>query len=103
MKDYKGFRMIDQDDIEAVREWAKTQLVAADPDDAQNVARVKLIRDTIVTGLAFAQIMAKEMGGLPLFEEGQTPEQRKAAMAKAAEISKKHQEQARRKRKQAGP
>lgn len=88
MKRYKGFKMVEAEDLEAVLKWAQG-LTPEDRSNKENVERVNLIRDVAVTGLSYAIIVAKEIGGLPCFEEGQTPEQRRAAMAAAAELARK--------------
>ncbi len=88
MKNYNGFKMVTPEDLEAAMKWAEG-LKPENQDDRENVQRVGLIRDVITTGLAYAAIVAKEMGGLPCFEKGQTPEQRRAAMAAAARLARR--------------
>lgn len=86
VKDYKDFRMVTPKDLEAAMKWAEG-LQPENPEDAANVQQVNLIRDVITTGLSYAVIVAKEMGGLPCFDKNQTPEQRKQAMAAAAKLA----------------
>ena len=88
MKNYKDFKMVMPEDLEAVLKWAEG-MKPEDPENQENVQQVNLIRDVITTGLSYAVIVAKEMGGLPCFQKGQTPERRQAAMAAAARLAKK--------------
>lgn len=86
VKDYKDFRMVTPEDLEAAMKWAEG-LRPENPEDGANVQQVNLIRDVITTGLSYAVIVAREMGGLPCFDKSQTPEQRKQAMAAAAKLA----------------
>ena len=97
MKRYKGFKLVEAEDLEAVLKWAQG-LTPEDQSDKDNVERVNLIRDVAVTGLSYAIVITKEMGGLPCFEEGQSPEQRQAAMAAAAKLARKPSHKSGRKR-----
>lgn len=88
MKDYKEFKMVTPEDLEAALTWAK-DMRPENPEDVTAAQQVNLIRDVITTGLSYALVVAKQMGGLPCFDPNQTPEQRQKAMAAAARLARK--------------
>lgn len=94
MKKYKGYGLVETEDIDAAITWAKN-IRAEDPEKEPEI---KLLRDVLVTGLTYARVVAGNMGGLPCFEEGQTPEERKAAMAAAAKMARRPDGSRKRKR-----
>lgn len=85
MKKFKGYALVEPGDIDAAITWAKG-LRSEDPEKEPEIAA---LRGVIVTGLTYARIVAVNMGGLPCFEEGQTPEERQAAIAAAAKHARR--------------
>lgn len=88
MKDYKDFKMVTEEDLKAAIKWAAA-MKPENPEDTENAKKVALIRTVITTGLSYAMVVAKQMGGLPCFDPNQTPEQRKTSMAAAARLARK--------------
>lgn len=85
MKQHKGYRLVEVEDLDAAVTWA-AGIQAEDPEKADEI---KVLRDVLTTGLTYARVVAANMGGLPCFEEGQTPEERQAAMAAAAKMARR--------------
>ena len=85
MKKYKGYDLVEADDLDAAITWAKN-IRAEDPEKEPEI---KVLRDVLVTGLTYARVVAVNMGGLPCFAEDQTPEERKKAMAAAAAMARR--------------
>ena len=85
MKKYKGYDLVEADDLDAAITWAKN-IQAEDPEKEPEI---KALRDVLVTGLTYARVVAANMGGLPCFAEDQTPEERKKAMAAAAAMARR--------------
>lgn len=85
MKQHEGYRLVEVEDLDAAVTWA-AGIRAEDPEKAEEI---KVLRDVLVTGLTYARVVAANMGGLPCFEEGQTPEERQAAMAAAAKMARR--------------
>lgn len=85
MKKFKGYALVEPGDIDAAITWAKG-LRSEDPEKEPEIAA---LRGVIVTGLTYARIVAANMDGLPCFEEGQTPEERQAAIAAAAKHARR--------------
>lgn len=85
MKQHEGYRLVEVEDLDAAVTWA-AGIQAEDPEKAEEI---KVLRDVLVTGLTYARVVATNMGGLPCFEEGQTPEERQAAMAAAAKMARR--------------
>lgn len=94
MKQYDGFKMVEAPDLEAALHWAEG-LTPENPDDPENIKNVALIRDIVTTGLTYAMVAAKQMGGLPCFAPDQTPAERQAAMAAAARLARRPGKKAR--------
>lgn len=88
MKRFKNYRLVTADDIDAVCKWAEG-LTPEDASDQENVERVGLIRDTILTALVYARVVAVQMDGLPCFDKGLNEKERQAAMADAARRARK--------------
>lgn len=85
MKRYKGYDLIEVADIDAAITWAKG-IKAEDPEKEPEIAA---LREILVTGMTYARIVANNMGGMPCFAEGQTKEERQAAMRAAASMAKR--------------
>lgn len=85
MKQCKGYALVETSDIDAAIEWAK----GLRTEDPEKEPEIKALRGVIVTGLTYARIVADNMGGLPCFEEGQTQEERTAAIAAAAKAARR--------------
>lgn len=85
MKQHEGYRLVEVEDLDTAVTWA-AGIRAEDPEKAEEI---KVLRDVLVTGLTYARVVAANMGGLPCFEEGQTPEERQAAMAAAAKMARR--------------
>lgn len=88
MKQHKGYKLVEVEDLDAAVTWA-AGIEPEDKSDPAKVTEIKLLRDVLVTGLTYARVVAANMGGLPCFEEGQTPEERQAAMAAAAKMARR--------------
>ena len=88
MKQKKGYKLVEPEDLDAAVGWAKAMRPEA-PTNAEQVAQIMLLKDVLVTGLTYARVVAANMGGLPCFAEGQMPEERKKAMAAAAAMAKR--------------
>ena len=88
MKQHEGYRLVEVEDLDAAVTWA-AGIEPEDKNDPAKVEEIKLLRDVLVTGLTYARVVAANMGGLPCFEEGQTPEERQAAMAAAAKMARR--------------
>ena len=85
MKKCKGFDMVEAADLDAAITWAKN-IRAEDPEKEPEI---KTLRDVLVTGLAYARVVAVNMGGLPCFAEDQTTEERQQAMRTAASMARR--------------
>lgn len=85
MKQHEGYRLVEVKDLDAAVTWA----AGIKPEDPEKADEIKALRDVLVTGLTYARVVAANMGGLPCFEEGQTPEERRAAMAAAAKLARR--------------
>lgn len=85
MKQHEGYRLVEVEDLDAAVTWA----AGIKPEDPEKADEIKALRDVLVTGLTYARVVAANMGGLPCFEEGQTPEERRAAMAAAAKLARR--------------
>lgn len=88
MKKYEGYTLVETDDLDAAITWAKG-IAPEDPTDPAKVAEIALLRDVLVTGLTYARVVSANMGGLPCFAEGQTPEERQRAMMAAAKLARR--------------
>ncbi|MEE0110839.1 MAG: hypothetical protein UEP57_08150 [Oscillospiraceae bacterium] len=85
MKQYQGYRLVEVEDLDAAVTWA-AGIQAEDPEKADEI---KVLRDVLTTGLTYARVVAANMGGLPCFEDGQTLEERQAAMMAAARMARR--------------
>lgn len=88
MKQKKGYKLVEPEDLDAAVGWAKA-MRPEDPTNAEQVARIMLLKDVLVTGLTYARVVAANMGGLPCFAEDQTPEQRQRAIMEAANLARR--------------
>lgn len=88
MKQKKGYKLVEPEDLDAAVGWAKA-MRPEDPTNAEQVAQIMLLKDVLVTGLTYARVVAANMGGLPCFAEGQTPEQRQRAIMEAAKLARR--------------
>lgn len=88
MKQKKGYKLVETSDLDTAIGWAKG-MRPEDPTNPELTARIMLLRDVLVTGLTYARVVATNMGGLPCFTEGQTPEERQKAMAAAAAMARR--------------
>ena len=86
MKQKKGYKLVEPEDLDAAVGWAKA-MRPEDPTNAEQVAQIMLLKDVLVTGLTYARVVAANMGGLPCFAEDQTPEQRQRAIMEAAKMA----------------
>lgn len=91
MQQKKGYRLIEESDLSAAIAWADGLKAMDGAEETEQQAEA--LRATIKTGLSYALVVAYEMGGLPCFDDGQTPEQRQAAMAAAAKMARKPRRQ----------
>lgn len=87
MQQKKGYRLIEESDLSAAMTWANG--LKATDGNQETARQAEALRAIIKTGLSYAIVMAHEMGGLPCFDDGQTPEQRRAAMAAAAKLARR--------------
>lgn len=85
MKKYKGYDLVEANDIDAAINWAEN-IRAEDPEKEPEI---KTLRDVLVTSLTYARVVADNMGGLPCFAEDQTPEERQQAMRAAASMARR--------------
>ena len=88
MKQKKGYKLVEPEDLDAAVGWAKA-MRPEDPTNAEQVAQIMLLKDVLVTGLTYARVVAANMGGLPCFAEDQTPEQRQRAIMEAAKMARR--------------
>lgn len=88
MKQKKGYKLVEPEDLDAAVGWAKA-MRPEDPTNAEQVARIMLLKDVLVTGLTYARVVAANMGGLPCFAEDQTLEQRQRAIMEAAKLARR--------------
>ena len=88
MKQKKGYKLVEPEDLDAAVGWAKA-MRPEDPTNAEQVAQIMLLKDVLVTGLTYARVVAANMGGLPCFAEDQTPEQRQRAIMEAAKLARR--------------
>lgn len=88
MKQKKGYKLVEPEDLDAAVGWAKA-MRPEDPTNAEQVAQIILLKDVLVTGLTYARVVAANMGGLPCFAEDQTPEQRQRAIMEAAKMARR--------------
>lgn len=88
MKQKKGYKLVEPEDLDAAVGWAKAMRPEA-PTNAEQVAQIMLLKDVLVTGLTYARVVAANMGGLPCFAEDQTPEQRQRAIMEAAKLARR--------------
>lgn len=101
MKQKKGYKLVEPEDLDTAVGWAKA-MRPEDPTNAEQVAQIMLLKDVLVTGLTYARVVAANMGGLPCFAEDQTPEERKKAMAAAAAMARRPDGGARKNRRKKG-
>lgn len=88
MQQKKGYKLVETSDLDTAIGWAKG-MRPEDPTNPELTAQIMLLRDVLVTGLTYARVVAANMGGLPCFAEGQTPEERQKAMAAAAAMARR--------------
>lgn len=88
MKQKKGYKLVEPEDLDAAVGWAKA-MRPEDPTNAEQVAQIMLLKDVLITGLTYARVVAANMGGLPCFAEDQTPEQRQRAIMEAAKLARR--------------
>ena len=88
MKQKKGYKLVEPEDLDAAVGWAKG-MRPEDPTNAAQVEQIALLKDVLITGLTYARVVAANMGGLPCFAEDQTPEQRQRAIMEAAKMARR--------------
>lgn len=88
MKQKKGYKLVEPEDLDAAAGWAK-DMRPEDPTNAAQAEQIALLKDILITGLTYARVVAANMGGLPCFAEEQTPEERQKAMAAAAAMARR--------------
>lgn len=88
MQQKKGYKLVETSDLDTAIGWAKG-MRPEDPTNPELTAQIMLLRDVLVTGLTYARVVAKTMGGLPCFAEGQTQGQRQRAIMEAAKLARR--------------